>query len=121
MFRNFLKEIEKELIKQKEELETQLEKLGERSKRLHNGFEVNFPKFGDKEDENADEVSAFGDRFSLSFNLEKRLKEVNLALEKIKKGTYGICEICQGKISEERLRAFPTARVCLNCKDKKLK
>lgn len=119
MSRNFLKEVEEKLEKQKEELETQLKKLGERSKRLRNGFEVNFPKFGDKEDENADEVSAFSDRFSLGVNLEKRLEEVNLALEKIKQGTYGLCESCQGKISEERLRAFPTAKVCLSCKDKK--
>lgn len=116
MFKSFLKEIEEKLKKQKIELETQLEKLGERSKRLHNGFEVNFPDFGDKEDEMADEVSAFGDRLSLGSNLEKRLEEVNTALEKIKKGTYGICEKCGKKIDEKRLMALPTAKYCLNCK-----
>ncbi|MCX7779183.1 MAG: TraR/DksA C4-type zinc finger protein [Patescibacteria group bacterium] len=116
MFKNFLKEIEERLKKQKTELEAQLEKLGERSKRFGNGFEVDFPDFGDKEDEMADEVSAFGDRLSLGSSLEKSLEEVNLALEKIKKGTYGICEKCGQKIDEKRLRALPTAKYCLTCK-----
>lgn len=118
MFKNFLKEIKEKLEKQKKELEEQLEKLGERSKRFGNGFEVNFPHFGEKEDENADEVSVFSDRFSLGVNLERNLEEINLALEKIKRGTYGLCEICQGEITKERLRAFPSARFCLSCRKK---
>ncbi|MCJ7765667.1 MAG: TraR/DksA C4-type zinc finger protein [Thiovulaceae bacterium] len=40
------------------------------------------------------------------------LDEVNLALEKIKKGIYGICEESGDKISVERLRAEPYARNC---------
>lgn len=116
MFKNFLKEAEERLKKQKTELEGQLEKLGERSKRLRNGFEVNFPNFGDKEDEMADEVSAFGDRLSLGTNLEKSLEEVNLALDEIKQGVYGICKKCGKKIDERRLRALPTAKYCLTCK-----
>lgn len=116
MLKNFLKEIEEKLRKQKEELEVQLEKLGERSKRLHNGFQVEYPHFGEKEDENADEVSAFSNRLSLGVNLEKSLEEVNLALEKIKQGKYGICEKCKGKIEKKRLLVLPTAKLCLTCK-----
>ena len=114
--KSFLKEIEEKLKKQKVELETQLKKLGERNERAGNGFQVKFPKFGEKEDENADEVSAFGDRLSISLNLERSFEEVIAALEKIKKGTYGICEKCGNKIDEKRLRAIPTAKYCLKCK-----
>ncbi len=115
----FLKEIEEKLKKQKKDLEIQLEKLGEKSKRFRNGYQVNFPHFGEKEDENADEVSAFSDRLSIGLNLEKSLEEVNSALEKIKQGKYGICEKCGKKIDKERLLAFPTAKFCLDCKNKK--
>lgn len=118
MFRSFLDEIEKKLKEKKEELEKELNKLGDWRKGK-NGFQVDFPEYGTKEDENADEVSAFSDRFCLGLNLEKRLKEVNLALEKIKKGNYGTCESCGKKIPKERLRAFPTARFCLDCINQK--
>ncbi len=115
MFKDFNKEIEEKLQQQKKELETQLAKLGDRDN-ARNGFKVNFPKFGDKEDENADEVSAFGDRLSLGLNLEKSLQEVNETLKKIKNGVFGTCKKCGEKIDKKRLQAFPTARFCLNCK-----
>jgi len=115
MFKDFNKEIEEQLIKQKQELETQLAKLGERSKNS-NDFKVKFPNFGASEDENADEVSAFGDRLALSANLEKSLKEISQTLEKIKNNTYGVCEKCGAKIDKKRLKALPTANHCLNCK-----
>ena len=115
MFKDFNKEIEAQLIKQKGELETQLAKLGERDKNS-NGFKVNFPNYGASEDENADEVSAFSDRLSLSANLERSLKEIDQTLEKIKKGVYGICEKCGVGIDKKRLKALPTAKHCLNCK-----
>jgi DnaK suppressor protein len=41
--------------------------------------------------------------------------DVQAALEKIKNGTYGICESCGGEISEARLEAYPTAKLCVNC------
>jgi DnaK suppressor protein len=115
MFKDFDKEIEEQLLQQKKEIEVQLSKLGEKDK-TRNGFKINFPKFGDREDENADEVSAFGDRLSLGANLEKSLQEINQTLEKIKKGTYGVCEKCGVKIDKKRLKAMPTAKFCLNCK-----
>lgn len=114
MFKDFNKEIEEQLKKQKEEIEVQLAKLGEHDT-ARNGFKVNFPKFGDKEDENADEVSAFGDRLSLSVSLEKTLQEINETLIKIKNDTFGVCEKCGVKIDKKRLKAFPTAKYCLNC------
>lgn len=35
------------------------------------------------------------------------------ALAKIKKGKYGICEICGKDIEEKRLEASPTAKFCI--------
>ena len=37
------------------------------------------------------------------------------ALERIREGTYGICEGCSEKISKKRLKAIPFARFCISC------
>ncbi|MCL6634300.1 MAG: TraR/DksA C4-type zinc finger protein [Peptococcaceae bacterium] len=39
------------------------------------------------------------------------------ALEKINKGTYGICDVCGGEIALERLAAMPSTTVCRDCKE----
>jgi RNA polymerase-binding protein DksA len=43
------------------------------------------------------------------------LREIDYALEKIKNGTYGICEGCGIDIPEERLCAIPWTRFCAKC------
>jgi DnaK suppressor protein len=47
----------------------------------------------------------------------KELAEIELALDKIKKGTYGICEMCEEPIGIERLRVKPYARFCITCRE----
>ena len=42
--------------------------------------------------------------------------EINEALEKFDRGTYGICESCKREIPRIRLRALPFARLCVACK-----
>jgi RNA polymerase-binding transcription factor DksA len=46
-------------------------------------------------------------------SVESALIEVQAALERLEAGTYGICEICGKPIAEERLKAMPAARYCL--------
>jgi DnaK suppressor protein len=50
--------------------------------------------------------------------LRENLHDVDLALSKIAKGTYGVCERCGNPISLERLEAIPYARLCVSCKQK---
>ena len=45
------------------------------------------------------------------------LKKVNQALERIEDNTYGICEECDEPIGYERLKARPTATMCIACKE----
>ena len=52
------------------------------------------------------------ERHAISDELEKRLENVRLALEKIEKGGYGMCEIGKEPIEEERLKANPAAQTC---------
>ncbi len=46
------------------------------------------------------------------------LKEIKDALDRIKDGTFGCCENCQGRIPKERLRAISYARLCVKCQGK---
>jgi RNA polymerase-binding transcription factor DksA len=46
---------------------------------------------------------------------EQRLEEIAAALERIQTGVFGRCEECQQEISEERLRAIPYTRLCIDC------
>jgi len=44
-------------------------------------------------------------------------KKINKALEKIEKGTFGVCERCGDDISTKRLEARPVAEMCIKCKE----
>ena len=44
-------------------------------------------------------------------------KKVQKSLDKIAKGSFGECEECGGEISLERLKARPTASMCIHCKE----
>ncbi len=60
----------------------------------------------------ADEISDYENNAAILSQLQGRLYSVDLALEKIKTGKYGKCEICQESIEEDRLQANPAARTC---------
>jgi DnaK suppressor protein len=47
----------------------------------------------------------------------EKIKAIDAALERLKRGEYGICEECDEPISEKRLRAVPWTRYCLNCQE----
>ncbi len=48
----------------------------------------------------------------------EELKEIEDALERIKDGSFGSCENCQGGIPKERLKAISYARLCVKCQEK---
>lgn len=45
------------------------------------------------------------------------VEEINDAIRKIDRGTYGKCENCHSEIPRIRLRALPYARLCVKCKN----
>ena len=44
-------------------------------------------------------------------------KKIGSALERIARGEYGLCQDCGDPIKFERLRARPSAELCINCKE----
>src|SRR5262245_25940231 len=102
-----LKKIETTLLAEKAQLESELAKFGKQK---------DFPDYGDKEDENAAEVAEYVVNLSLEENLEKSLRDAVQALDRLKKGEYGICKYCKNPIEEKRLLARPTSSSCMSCK-----
>ena len=49
---------------------------------------------------------------------QKLLKNIEHALQRIKAGLYGTCELCAARISDDRLDAKPESTICIDCKKK---
>ena len=145
--KNFLKKIKERLEKEKGSIEKELKKFAKEDTKPSGDWDTKFPKFNGGEagsaalEKAADEVEEYSTLLPIEHTLELRLKNINLALEKIrtslsartlkirtslsartldashgpKKGEYGICEKCGKKIPAERLKASPEARFCLKC------
>jgi DnaK suppressor protein len=45
-------------------------------------------------------------------------KNLEVALERIEEGTFGICKLCNNLIPEERMMEVPNATKCVQCKEK---
>lgn len=53
---------------------------------------------------------------SLAHSILERTTQVERALERLDEGSYGWCERCGNAIPVERLAAFPSATLCVACK-----
>jgi len=73
-------------------------------------YETQIEEIGTDMEDNTTEVEGYIDNLGLEVNLEAQLRDVNDALEKMEKGTYGICEKTGEQISTDRLMAYPAAR-----------
>jgi len=84
---------------------------------MTNGLRENYPDPNDR-------ASLESDR---NFELRIRDRERKLiikmqaAIKRIDDGTFGLCELCGGPISEKRLMARPVTTLCINCKTKQEK
>ncbi|MCF6201884.1 MAG: RNA polymerase-binding protein DksA [Hydrogenimonas sp.] len=47
---------------------------------------------------------------------QRELEEIDQALEKIKRGSFGICEMCEEPIGMQRLKVKPFAKYCIACR-----
>ena len=102
------KEIQKELLKRKLELEQDLVRLSNE-------------KLSD------DQVQDVGDqaftltmealRSSLQNTENEEYNRIITALTAIDEGTYGICSDCGGDISDKRLKHYPNASRCISCQE----
>jgi DnaK suppressor protein len=80
---------------------------------------VDFGNDIDHGDEATDKVEDMGNQLATAQDLKNRLNEIDIALEKIRSGTYGVCEKCGNSIEHEILAIDPESRFCKECKLKK--
>jgi RNA polymerase-binding protein DksA len=55
---------------------------------------------------------------SIANNRRDLLVQMERAMERLDKGTYGHCESCAQPIMKARLQAFPSATLCVRCKQR---
>lgn len=117
MKKTFIEEMKTALLAEKDRLEKELARFSHRNpKSPAADFDSDFPNIGDSEDENAAEVAQFTDNLSLEDELERALRDVDVALKRVDDGTYGLCNYCKQEIDEKRLKARPTSSSCIQCK-----
>lgn len=104
------------LIEEKTKLEQELGKFTKKNPHVAGDFNSTFPDYGDKDDENAAEVAEYAANISIEQDLERTLRDVKTALERLEAGQYGICKYCHKPIEEKRLVARPTSSACVACK-----
>ncbi|MGH9465127.1 MAG: TraR/DksA family transcriptional regulator [Thermoanaerobaculia bacterium] len=76
-------------------------------------------------DESADDIvdranSAYSREFlfSLTGGERDQLQDIEAALAKMERGSFGVCETCGTEIGAARLQALPWARYCIDCQEK---
>ncbi|MFH0791699.1 MAG: TraR/DksA family transcriptional regulator [bacterium] len=120
-----LKRIEEKLEADKKIIEETLKTFADKDQKIKGDWDSRFPVFsGESLEDSADEVEQYEALLPVEFSLETRLKDINIALDKIdkgKSGNYGICELCKKQIPEDRLTVYPEARNCSDCQKRPFK
>jgi DnaK suppressor protein len=118
MNKDLQKKLKKKLETEKKRLTKDLKFFARRDPKRKWNWLTRFPFLGNDrshKDESAEKIKEYEKLLPLEHTLELRLKDIEEALDKIKKGTYGQCEKCQKDIQLKRLKAIPEARLCLEC------
>jgi RNA polymerase-binding transcription factor DksA len=81
------------------------------------GF-TKMPDFGGEESDfsiEADQIEEIGNALAVKQVFENNLNKVKEALDKIHKGTFGVCDRCKKDIELRRLHVEPAASLCSKC------
>ncbi len=104
------------LVSKKKEIEQEFASLG-RMLDEKSGDWIVVPGVGDGEHaddlDNANLTEEYEEHVAIFSVLEERYVQINKALAAIEKGDYGVCEVAGCSISQERLRANPSATTCI--------
>ena len=109
------KHFKEKLETEKKLLEKELEAVGRRNPDNLSDWEATpEDKDSSQADENtvADGIEDYEGNVAIVDTLETRYQDLKSALDKIKNGTYGICQVCGEEIDAERLEANPSAPTC---------
>ncbi|MFB3880538.1 MAG: TraR/DksA C4-type zinc finger protein [Armatimonadota bacterium] len=108
-----------QLVAELARLEGELDEIERRTARLDESDRAS--ELSAYEDHPADLASETFERekdLAIGESVEHLLHKVVGAIEKIDKGTYGLCDACGRPIKKARLKALPFATLCLECQDR---
>jgi DnaK suppressor protein len=106
-----LKELRERLVERRDQLLDQLRSFEEELRYLDQSRP---PELS----EEAQEEAAANSLVALTKQERKELADIQNALDKMDKDTYGKCERCSREINEPRLKALPMVRHCISCQKK---
>lgn len=72
-------------------------------------------------DADAEEQFGHARTTAIKEQLELKIKQTKKAIERLRKGKYGMCEDCGNIIDTDRLSIYPEATLCAKCQAKKEK
>ena len=117
-----LKDFKKIVLKKKEEILNDLKHISDdtlrKSQKEASGDISGYTyHMADVATDNYDREFSLG----LASGERKSIYELDDALKRIEEGTFGICDDCKSAITKIRLRAVPSARLCIKCQQKREK
>ena len=117
-----LKDFKKIVLKKKEEIFNDLKHISDdtlrKSQKEASGDISGYTyHMADVATDNYDREFSLG----LASGERKSLYDLDDALKRIEDGTFGICDDCKSSIAKIRLRAVPSARLCIKCQQKREK
>jgi DnaK suppressor protein len=74
--------------------------------------------YGNHMADDASEAFEQAKDLALRQNAQQLLAQVEEALARFERGTYGICQQCRQEIDPARLEALPYANLCLRCQQR---
>jgi RNA polymerase-binding transcription factor DksA len=101
---------------EKKEVETELKTVGRINPENPGDWEATPSKMdiiSADRNEVADSIDSYEENTAILKELEIRLRDINAALDRIDKKTYGKCSVCGKEIEKERLEANPAATTCM--------
>jgi RNA polymerase-binding transcription factor len=104
-----------DLDKFEKALTLQIEELFRHAEETASGIRHNDQHYIDPLDQ-ATFDEAQGRLLRLRDRESRLIKKISLALERIKEGTFGICDTCGEDIGHKRLIARPVTTKCIHCK-----
>ena len=104
-------ELEHQLAELRAEYDDAIAELNDVQQFARDGAGDDQADTGTKTLEREQELSIVHNRLDL-------LTQVERAIERISSGTYGVCEGCGKPIAKARLQAFPSATLCVECKQR---
>lgn len=108
---------EQQLSEFEETLQAQRQRIVERARAAL----VKRREGGEPEEPDEMDRASEATELALSERLEGRerrlLRKINEALQRIRDGEFGLCEICEEPIGLARLRARPVTSLCIDCKE----